>query len=154
MAQVKQRPLNLLSSGKRAVRTQFGALCWRKKGKDIEVLMVTSRRTRRWIIPKGWPKNDATPVVSATAEAWEEAGVRGEMLPICLGIYSYTKDISSAKRLPCVVAVFPMRVTEMADDWPESDQRKRRWMSPKKAAGLVAEPELSAIMRHFNPKKL
>ncbi|MEL7345614.1 MAG: NUDIX hydrolase, partial [Pseudomonadota bacterium] len=73
------------------MRTQFGALCWRIKNGETRILLVTSRRTKRWILPKGWPLHGATPAKAATREAWEEAGARGKARPICLGIYSYLK---------------------------------------------------------------
>ena len=93
ISEAKQRKLDLTEAGKRGVRTQFGALCWRKRADEVQVLLVTSRRRQRWIIPKGWPQDRATPMKTALAEAWEEAGVEGKANPTCLGIYSYTKDL-------------------------------------------------------------
>lgn len=147
----KQRPIQLAKTGKREVRTQFGALCWRVEDGKVKVLLVTSRRTRRWIIPKGWPQHGATPAGAAEQEAWEEGGVRGKVRPVCLGIYSYGKDIRKGEVWPCVVAVFPMEVREEADRWPEKSQRKRKWVSLKKAASMVDEPELRSIFKAFDP---
>ncbi len=84
-------------------------------------------------------------------EAWEEGGVKGKFKPVCLGIYSYTKEPRDGPELPCVVALFPVRVDRLSSSWPESKERKRRWFSPKKAASLVSEPELAAILRKFDP---
>ena len=95
---VKQRKLELNEDGKKGVRTQFGALCWRRHEGEIQVLLITSRRTRRWIIPKGWPQHQTTPVKAAAAEAWEEAGVEGRAKATCLGIYSYNKDLDEGDR--------------------------------------------------------
>jgi len=153
MALTKQRPIPLTSSQKRDVRTQFGALCYRIKRDKVQILLVTSRRNGRWIIPKGWPVAGATPAQAAAREAWEEAGVEGRVLPVCIGLYSYVKDFDD-DRLPCVVAVFPLRVSRLGDDFPEASQRKRKWVSAKKAARLLDQPELGQIIRQFNPRVL
>lgn len=152
---IKQRPVRLVgSAGKRDVRTQFGALCWRERGGKIQVLLVTSRRTRRWILPKGWPQDGATPAEAAAAEAWEEAGAIGRAMPVCLGIYSYLKDLDGEDALPCVVAVFPVKVKKLEKDWPEAALRKRRWASRSKAAAMVEEPELKRLIAGFDPAAL
>ena len=151
---IKQRPVRLVDSGKRDVRTQFGALCWRVKNDTVQILLVTSRRRKRWILPKGWPMDGATPGEAAEREAWEEAGVTGSAKPICLGIYSYIKDLSEDERLPCVVAVFPVKVKKQHSDWPEKNQRRRKWMIRKEAAAAVGEKELSLILANFDPSAL
>jgi len=150
----KQRPVRLHDRGKRDVRTQFGALCWRRQGDEVQVLLVTSRRRKRWIIPKGWPVDRATPADAAATEAWEEAGVEGKVKPICLGIFSYNKEIMDGEFLPCVVAVFPLRVKKIRSSYPEKSERRRKWVSQKKAAQLVDDPELAAIISGFDPSFL
>ena len=153
LQKIKHRPLHLMAFSKRDVRTQFGALCWRVEKGEVQVLLVTSRGTGRWIIPKGWPQRGQTAMNAAATEAWEEAGVKGKVSPICLGIYSYEKQ--RRRRVhPCVVTVFPIRVTREADRWPEHRQRKRRWVSVKKAVSMVAEPELRHLMMTFDPEVL
>ena len=154
LAKIKQKTLELSSHSKRDVRTQFGAFCWRQRKNGHEVLLVTSRRSKRWILPKGWPIDGATPADAALREAWEEAGVIGKVRPVCLGIYSYFKDLDADSDLPCVVAVFPVKVKSLSKDWPEKKHRKRRWVSPKKAAELVQEPELAALLRNSDPLAL
>lgn len=151
IARIKQKPLRLSTSRKRDVRTQFAALCWRIHDDQIEVLVVTSRRSKRWILPKGWPLHGQTPSEAAATEAWEEGGVRGKVAPVCLGLYSYLKGRSS-RDLPCMVAVFPLRVTETARNWPERKERRRKWVSPQRAAALVEEPELRRLLRDFDPR--
>lgn len=146
--------LSLLPARKQDVRTQFGALCWRRNKSDIQVLLVTTRRTRRWVIPKGWPMGGETPAGAAAVEAFEEGGVKGVMSDNCLGIFTYNKEMEESDDLPCVVAVFPMRVTQQIADWPEASERKRQWLSPKKAASRVHEPELKRILREFDPRNL
>lgn len=152
---ITQLPISTNTSDKRDVRTQFAALCYRvnKKGKH-KILLVTSRRSGRWIIPKGWPMDGQTPAAAAVQEAWEEAGVRGTTTGQCLGLYSYQKRHRRAAPLPIVVMVYPLAVTEMEDDFPEQGQRERKWFSPKKAAGKVQEPELARILQEFCPAAL
>lgn len=148
----KQRPVQLADGSKRDVRTQFGALCWRVKNGELQILLITSRRSRRWIIPKGWPMDQETPVMAAMTEAWEEAGVEGKESSVCLGIFSYHKELEPGEALPCVVAVFPVKVSKLAKSYPEKSDRRRKWFTPKKAAKLVAEPELAAMIKKFDPR--
>ncbi|MCV6594313.1 MAG: NUDIX hydrolase [Silicimonas sp.] len=154
ISDVKQRKIDLASRGKKSVRTQFGALCWRRREGEVQVLLVTSRRTKRWIIPKGWPQDQATPAKAAMTEAWEEAGVDGKIQPVCLGIYSYNKELNDGKTMPCVVAVFPVRVKKLHSAYPERNERKRKWFSLQEAAELVGEPELKIMLGNFNPALL
>lgn len=147
----KQRPLRLHESSKHEVRTQFGALCWRQRAGKVEVLLVTSRRRKRWIIPKGWPVDGATPAGAAETEAWEEAGATGKVTPVCLGIFSYEKEFLRDELIPCVVAVFPLKVKKLEGAYPEKQERKRKWFTLKKAAKIVDEPELAAMISRFDP---
>lgn len=149
---IKQLPIFLAGAGKRDLRTQFAALCYRLRKNKVQVLMITSRGTQRWIVPKGWPMDGRTPAGSAVQEAWEEAGVRGQSDGRCLGIFSYSKDAENLGALPCLAMVYAVRVDELADDFPEAGQRQRLWMSRKKAARLVDEPELARILRDFDPR--
>lgn len=151
MAKLNSKPLKLSGFAKHDVRTQFGALCWRSKKGAIEVALITTRRTRRWSVPKGWPMNGASPPEAAAKEALEEAGLEGRVGSECLGIYTYFKEFESG-RLPCVVALFPLRVKKVRRKWPEAGQRARRWVSPKKASNLVDNPELKRILRGFDPR--
>ena len=91
---------------------------------------------------------------TAETEAWEEAGVTGKMKNRCLGVYSYLKGIDDTRSLPVVVAVYPLLVESVADDFPEASQRRRKWFEAKKASGRVVEPELRRILRKFDPKLL
>jgi 8-oxo-dGTP pyrophosphatase MutT (NUDIX family) len=152
-----QSPLRIGSAAKSEARIQFGALCFRRsktKKAAHEILLVSSRDTGRWIVPKGWPINDETPSGAAALEAWEEAGVRGRVYPDCIGHFSYAKWIDEEMSLPVIVALFPLEVLRIDDDFPEAGQRKRKWLSPKKAARRVAEPELRQILTGFDPSRL
>lgn len=152
---IKQLPLSFGQAEKSDVRTQFAALCYRVKKDKIQVLLVTSRGSQRWILPKGWPMDAKTPAESAAIEAWEEAGVIGTPDPRPLGLFSYSKTLEDGDPdLPCVAMVYGLKVKSLADDYPEAGQRRRRWVSRKKAARLVDEPELSRILRDFDPRAL
>lgn len=149
----KQRPLRLLGATKMGVRTQFGALCWRIRKDKVQILLVQTRRSKRWIVPKGWPMEGQTPAKAASTEAYEEAGIIGKVSSACVGLYSYTKyPRTNEDPLPCMVALFPLKVEKVLEDYPEKGQRKRKWVSPRKAAELVDEPELAQILRHFDPR--
>jgi len=149
-----QPPLHIRAAHKTQMRTQFGALCYRIVKDRPQVLLITSRGSRRWIIPKGWPKFRETPARSAAAEAWEEAGVRGRVIDQCIGLYSYLKEMEEGEPLPCAVLVYPIKVKTLEDRFPEAGSRKRRWFSPKKAAARVDEPELQQLVRAFEPRLL
>lgn len=147
------RPIKFAKGGKAAVSTQFGALCYRVRNNKVQVLLVTSRETRRWIVPKGWPMNGATPHEAALQEAWEEAGVKGKLQGNSLGIYSYVKKQKRSHQ-PCVVVVFAIKVRTTAKAYPEAHERRRKWFSLKKAANKVQEPELRQMIETFDPKML
>jgi len=149
----RQLPLRLREGGKTDVRMQVAALCYRMNGEDLEICMVTSRRSKRWILPKGWPMHKQTPAQAAATEAWEEAGVTGTAIDHCLGAYSYVKPLSR-NPTPVIVMVYPIEVDTVANKWPEKKQRKRKWVSPKKAAKKLTEPELSRIVSTFDPHRL
>lgn len=128
-------------------RTQYGAVCWRMAKGGVQVLLVTSRETGRWVVPKGWPINGMSPEKSSAREAWEEAGVRGAVHAQCLGLYSYDKLVGPTRSaLPCVVALYGIRVEELAKRFPERAQRRRKWFAAAKAATKVDEPELRSIL--------
>lgn len=148
-----QLPLKLQAGGKTDVRTQFAALCYRYVDGKLKICIVTSRRSKRWILPKGWPMHKETPANAAATEAWEEAGLKGRAVDRCLGVYAYVKDLTKSLA-PVIVMVYPLEVSEVADDWPERKQRKRKWLSPKKAAKRLAEPELRRIVAQFDPSTL
>ena len=151
---IKQLPLTLRNASKDDVRSQLAALCYRVRADRTEVLLITSRRTGRWIVPKGWPEDGMTPADCAMKEAWEEAGVIGRAHNQCLGLFSYSKIIDPELSYPCVVMVYPVKVKSLAKKYPEQGQRKRRWYSPKKAALRVTEPELARMLRDFDPRAL
>ena len=125
---------------------QVGAVCLHPS--SGEVLMITSRDTGRWIIPKGWPIPGLSLAQAAEQEAWEEAGVRGAAERE-IGRYRYDKRQQLGFAVPVEVRVFALRVSELADDWPEAAERTRRWWNPAAAAKLVAEQQLGDLLRRL-----
>lgn len=125
---------------------QHAALCWRMHRGRVEVLLITSRDTGRWVIPKGWPMAGKTPAETAAQEAWEEAGVLGTVTASALGTFAYDKMRDCKEPLPCDVQVFALRVERLADKFPERKQRRRKWFDATKAARKVAEPQLRSLL--------
>ena len=134
---------------------QVAALPWRKAEDGFEVLLVTSRGTGRWVLPKGWPEKREEPYEAAAREAAEEAGVDGTIARRAAGRFYYAKLLPSGMRWRCEVFVYPLEVDRVADKWPERKKRTRRWCSPQEAASLVAEPDLGELIAGFgvNPRK-
>lgn len=120
---------------------QSGAIPFRIKDDIIEILLITSRKERRWIVPKGVIESDLSPKESAAKEALEEAGIKGVIYPESIGRYQYDKWDGS-----CNVEVFLMEVTEVLDGWPESGVRERRWVGVEEAGSLVHEPGLKQLI--------
>lgn len=137
-----------ISPVKPRVRRQYGVLPYRLDPR-LEVLLLTSRETRRWVIPKGWPMKGKKPHQSAAREALEEAGVTGKTGNKALGAYSYVKLLKNGQLAPCKVKVFPLQVRRQRETWPEQEQRDTRWFAPEEAADAVQEPELALIIRAF-----
>ena len=135
-----------LGEGPGETRSQTGALCWRMHRRRVEVLLITSRDTGRWVIPKGWPKDGMTAAEAAASEAWEEAGVRGQIAEEPVGLFTYDKRRTAKPPLPCVVSVFALRVTGLADQFPERHERRRKWFPAAKAARNVDEAELRTLL--------
>ena len=125
---------------------QVAALCTRDGTEGMEVLLITSRGTGRWILPKGWPIPSRTLAGSAAQEAWEEAGVRGRIEDTPLGHYDAQKDTDSGLAVPCEITVFRLHVAAMEPDFPEAGRRNLRWFRPAEAATLVREPGLRALL--------
>jgi len=110
------------------VSQQYAALPWRR-AQRFEILLITSRETRRWVIPKGWPMPGLSAAESAAQEAYEEAGIRGQMAAQSMGHYTYRKRLRSSAKKRFRVEVFAMEVTEVIDLWPEAHDPTRQWHS-------------------------
>lgn len=135
---------------RRPPRQQYAALCHRI-GADgrLEVMLLTSRETGRWVIPKGWPMGEKPSHEVAAQEAYEEAGVRGRVQEQPFGHYDYQKRLKSGLEVDCRVQVHTLEITTLEDDFPERDQRKRVFVSPREAASRVDEPGLKRLIRAF-----
>jgi len=126
------------------------ALCFRKEGDETKVLLISSRDTGRWVVPKGWLMEGKTAAEAAREEAWEEAGVKqasGDDKVI--GTYSYDKRLDDGYVSPVEVQVFELDVIETADIYPEAPERKRVWVPPHEAANMVDEPGLQALFQQM-----
>lgn len=127
---------------------QVAALCTRDAGADKQVLLITSRGTGRWIIPKGWPIRGMNSAQAAVQEAWEEAGVQdARAQPNAIGSYSYDKTSNTGLPRPVEALVYSVEVGNLAKDFPECSERQRKWVSPAEAANLVDEPELKSLLK-------
>jgi 8-oxo-dGTP pyrophosphatase MutT (NUDIX family) len=127
---------------------QFAALAYRiDEAGSPQIMLVTSRETRRWVIPKGWSIKGLKPPQVAAREAYEEAGLVGRIIskkPV--GSFHYEKLLPETRQ-PCRVWVFLLQVDHQLDDWPEKGQRETGWFDPMEAASLVDESDLGEIMR-------
>lgn len=134
----------------RKPRKQVGVLPFRHEADGtVSIYLITSRETRRWIIPKGWPMKGRSASEAAQQEAYEEAGLKGKADKTLLGSYGYDKRMANGGLVPCMVLVFAMRVEGQLDDWPEKDEREGRWFAPADASAAVQEDGLAALILGF-----
>ena len=133
----------------KAHAAQVAALPWRKGRQGIEILLVTSRETQRWVIPKGWPMAHLLGSSAAKQEAYEEAGVGGRIRRKAIGHYAYEKRVPDGTSMPCIVTVYALGVEREHDTWPEQAERKRCWFRLAEAAQKVDEAQLRAIILAF-----
>lgn len=136
---------------RRPKRTQFAALCYRRTRPEgrLEILLVTSRDTGRWVIPKGWPMGSKPAHTVAETEAREEAGIKGIVEHDPLGCFGYAKTMDEGLALPCEVQVHALEVTGSVKNYKEKGERRLEWVSPEEAAERVAEPGLKKIIQTF-----
>lgn len=137
----------------RETLSQCAALPYRGAGTTLEIALVTSRGSERWIVPKGWLEPDLEAWDTAAVEAFEEAGLAGEIERQPIGSYRYTKKLHLFSSAVCEVAVFPLHVSEVGTDWPESSGRRRAWFRAEDAAEAVEEPGLRQLIYNFAARK-
>ncbi|MBY3246083.1 NUDIX hydrolase [Rhizobium laguerreae] len=140
---------------KGAFLQQYGAVCFRYLGDEdkVEILLVTSRQSRRWVIPKGWPMRRKKPFETAATEALEEAGVQGSVRKKPIGRYTYLKELGPDVVSPCMVDLFQLEVKSLTDDFKERGERALVWVSPDEAARRVRELELKSLLVSFRPHR-
>ena len=132
---------------------QVGALCVCEADDEKPlILLVTSRDTGRWVIPKGWPTKRLKAHEAAAREAMEEAGVSGKVGTTPIGSYRYHRPHQAGDQ-PHNVSVYLIAVRSALDHWPEEAQRERAWFSVSAAARRVAEPELRSLIRRIGTLK-
>ena len=126
---------------------QVAALPWRLNGDgELEILLVTSRISRHWLLPKGWPMDGKSNAQAARQEAFEEAGVKGRISKSRLAKFAYRRIEPDGSTSPCTVSVFAFRVSHELDEWPEQHQRNRQWFTLDAAAAVVFVPSLAAML--------
>jgi 8-oxo-dGTP pyrophosphatase MutT (NUDIX family) len=138
---------------KGAFLQQYGAVCFRYVGDEeqIEILLITSRESRRWVLPKGWPIKKRKPFQTAAIEAFEEAGVEGSVRKKPIGRYTYLKELGPDTVSPCIVELFQIEVKGLTADFKERGERVLAWVSPDEAARRVRELELKSLLVSFRP---
>ncbi len=125
---------------------QAGAVPYRLTKDGPLFLMVTSRRTGRWLFPKGGLMRDRTPWDSAAQEALEEAGVEGVVSDQPLGTYT-ARRIRGQRTETIAVTLYLLQVTRQLDRWDEKAQRQRRWADLETAIALLGDPALGEMLR-------
>ncbi|MBB5574559.1 NUDIX hydrolase [Rhizobium sp. BR 318] len=130
------------------VYEQYAAICYRRNRElgAAEVLVVTSRESGRWVMPKGWPIKGKKPYEVAEIEAFEEAGVRGKIKKKPFGYFTYLKQLADDNRVPCIVQLHLLEVERSCENFREKGQRLTEWVSFIEAAGRVREPELKGLL--------
>ena len=124
---------------------QCAALPFKEEDGETLVMLITSRETGRWILPKGWAEKRLTEAELAAKEAYEEAGIIGQISPMPISCYHYTKRMPVETKI-CAVNIYPLRVTQLLDDWKEVHQRRRQWFTLAQAALHVDDGELVTIL--------
>lgn len=139
------RRLAVVSSNSKPMK-QTGALPFARAGDDIQIALITTRRRKRWIIPKGWPEKGCSLAHAAAREADEEAGVLGDIGAEPVGKFDYVKFTATGDGISCRVIVFPLHARCQRLDWKERQDRQLRWVDLDAAAGMIAEPGLAELL--------
>jgi 8-oxo-dGTP pyrophosphatase MutT (NUDIX family) len=147
MAMMKEKRARALVKKGKVIR-QVAVLPYRERNGGLEILLLTSRQTRRFVIPKGWPMKGKSDWEAAAIEAKQEAGLIGEVDHQPHGSYAYWKRLKTVF-VPITVTVYGLRVTEELQQFREQDERERAWLSPRQAKMLVDEPHLITLIEAF-----
>jgi len=139
--------------GSEIANRQYAALPWRLTGDRLEILLITTLTTKRWMVPKGWPVNDCSPSECAAIEAFEEAGVVGTTSPKAVGSFDHVKQRKAGGAILCHVDVFALEVERQRRTWPEKAMRETCWCSVEEAVARVSEPGLKRLIAKFARKQ-
>jgi len=131
----------------RPPRRQIAALCHRQGENGPEVLLITSRKSRRWILPKGWPMADRTARKTASMEAFEEAGIIGKAGKKPIGEFASRKGLANGYNVRTSLTVYPLRMEKQTDSFPEKGKRDLVWLSVEDAAERCNEQGLRDLLR-------
>lgn len=145
---------NLKLLFKRPTRYQVAALCCRQGEDGNEILLITSRRKKKWIIPKGWPMGDRSDAQSALQEAYEEAGIVGEVASDPIGSYQTAKRVGDDFQTPVEVYVYVVKVSKQENDYLEAGQRETKWVSVGQALEQLDNPNLVYLLKKTHPDNL
>ena len=138
----------------RPPRGQVAALCYRQGANGPEVLLITSRKTKRWIIPKGWPMANYSARKTARLEAFEEAGIIGMAAMNPIGEFASHKGLGNGFKVKTNISVYPLRIDRQISDFPERGKRKLAWLSLEEAANRCNEAGLRELLRSGAVKSL
>ena len=127
--------------------SQSAVIPYRISKKGLEILLITSLKKKNWIVPKGYIEFNLTPFESAKKEAYEEAGVLGSNETLEVGSFKLDKPIGH-----CMIKVFTMEVYEVLEDYPEKNDRKRKWFTPEEAVEAISIPEIGEMIKELNFK--
>jgi len=141
------------TGGQSDLLKQVGALCVRETPDGPEVLLITTRDSKRWMIPKGWPILGLSSHKTAEREAWEEAGVIGKVKRKLYGHFRYVKVLDDGRGIELVVAVHLLKVQRQKKQFPEMGERNVVWMTPTEAAKCVREPDLKRLLSSVERNK-
>jgi len=125
---------------------QYAALPLQERDGETCVLLVTSRETHRWVLPKGWGEKGLTGAQVAAKEAFEESGIRGVIDDVPVGTYRYTKRLRKESTVECEVEVYVLTVDQLVANWPERAQRRREWFTLAQAALVIDDGELVPLL--------
>lgn len=128
---------------------QLAALPWRRDNGVLEVLLITSRTNRKWMLPKGWPMDGKSDGEAAAREAFEEAGVQGLVTEAPIGSYAYIKLFDDGSTKPSQAIIYALQVTRQLGEWPEQGERRRKWFTVKGAAKRAFEPDLRRFLTNL-----
>jgi 8-oxo-dGTP pyrophosphatase MutT (NUDIX family) len=153
MKKSERKQIFLEARAPQASRQQVAALPFRR-APELEILLVSSLESRRWIVPKGWPMKGRTLSETAAREAFEEAGVKGVICEEPAGAFVYDKRKRNGAVWRCEVEVFALEVQRQSAKWPEKTLRTHRWCNWREAAELVDDPGLADVIRAFAARPL